>query len=262
MRQRGNNWSWVLALGLGVLSFGATARAATGEQAVRPVLITPTMGSESIEDGAREELVAAVGRALAAEGYSVALDQDRIGRALIACQTPECIERALDAAHAEFAIVPALWERRGGEAEVTLTLLQREGRNINADAVLRSSTDVVAQALVGELLSTRAAVGTDAAIPQAEPERPNAWLAGPVVLLAGGTAAFIAIGVGAATKSESQQLNTTAVAAWSAVGAAVLGGGIAWWVIGARRRQADSATEARGPILALHPTGIDLRLRF
>jgi hypothetical protein len=262
MHQRGNNWSWGLALGLGVLSFGATTRAATGEQAARPVLVTPTVGSESVEDGARDELVAAVERALEAEGYSVALDQDRIGRALIACQTPECIERALDAAHAEFAIVPALWERRGGEAEVTLTLLQREGRNINADAVLGSSSDVVAQALVDELLSARAAVDTDPATPRAEPQRPNAWLAGPVVLLAGGTAAFIAIGVGAATKSESQQFNTTAVATWSAVGAAALAGGIAWWVVGAKRRHADPAAASRAPTLALHPTGIDLRLRF
>lgn len=260
MNQRGNNWSWGLALGLGVLSVGATTRAATGEQAARPVLITPAVGSESIEDAAREALVVAVERALEAKGYPVAVDRDPIGRALIACQTPECIERALDAAEAEFAIVPALWERRGGEAEVTLTLLQREGRNINADAVLKSSPDVVAEALVAELLSVRA--GTEVGAPQADPKRPNAWLAGPVVLLAGGTAAFIAIGVGAATKSDSQQLNTAAVAAWSAVGAAALAGGITWWVVGAKRRQAQHTAATRTPTVALYPTGIDLRLRF
>ena len=73
-------------------------------------------------------------------------------------------------------------------------------------------------------------------------------------MLAGGSAAFIAIGVGAATKSENQQLNTSAVAAWSAIGAAAIAGGIAWWVVGAKRRRAGA--------VGLRPTGIDLRLRF
>ena len=39
------------------------------------------------------------------------------------------------------------------------------------------------------------------------------------------------------------------------VGAAAIGGGIAWWVVGAKRRRP-------APTIALRPTGIDLRLRF
>jgi hypothetical protein len=84
--------------------------------------------------------------------------------------------------------------------------------------------------------------------------RPHAWKAGPIALLAGGAAAFIAIGVGAATKRDDQQLNRAAVATWSALGSAAIAGGIAWWVVGAKRR--------RAPKMTLRPGGIDLRLRF
>ena len=57
--------------------------------------------------------------------------------------------------------------------------------------------------------------------------------------------------------------NAGAVAAWSAVGAAAIAGGITWWVIGEKRRQqrAESASTVT-PTITFHPTGIDLRLRF
>ena len=58
----------------------------------------------------------------------------------------------------------------------------------------------------------------------------------------------------AATKGQDEQLNTSAVAGWSVAGAAAIGAGIAWWVVGAKRR--------RAPTISLRPTGIDLRLRF
>ncbi len=93
--------------------------------------------------------------------------------------------------------------------------------------------------------------------------RPHAWKAGPIILIAGGAAAIVAIGVGAGVKREDQQLNASAVAAWASVGAAAIGSGVAWWVVSAKRRRKNGGF--RGPLapeLALHPTKIDLRLRF
>jgi hypothetical protein len=82
-------------------------------------------------------------------------------------------------------------------------------------------------------------------------------------LIAGGAAAVVAIGVGAGVKGDDQQLNPSAVAAWAAVGAAAIGGGMAWWVVGEkRRRKSGDLWGALAPELALHPTKIDLRLRF
>ena len=96
-----------------------------------------------------------------------------------------------------------------------------------------------------------------------KPAHPHAWKAGPVVLIAGGAAAVIAVGVAAGIKDDTQQLNSGAVAAWSAVGAAAIAGGIAWWVVGEKRRQRKTEpTSALAPTIAFHPTGIDLRLRF
>ena len=88
-------------------------------------------------------------------------------------------------------------------------------------------------------------------------------MAGPAVLVAGGAAAFVAIGVGAATKNADQQMNTSAVAAWATIGAAAIAGGVAWWVVGQKRRR--KKHESGGvlvPELALFPSKIDLRLRF
>ncbi len=93
--------------------------------------------------------------------------------------------------------------------------------------------------------------------------RPHAWKAGPIILIVGGAAAVVAIGVGAGVKSDEQQLNPSAVAAWAAVGAAAIGGGIAWWVVGEKRRRKNGDLRgALAPELALHPTKIDLTLRF
>ena len=115
--------------------------------------------------------------------------------------------------------------------------------------------------MVGVWIAVSAPASAPAPAPEPEPEpepakkHPHAWKAGPIVLLAAGAAAFIAVGDGAATKGDHQQLNSAAVGVWSAVGAAAMAGGITWWVVGAKRRQ-------RAPTLALHPRGVDLRLRF
>ena len=88
-------------------------------------------------------------------------------------------------------------------------------------------------------------------------------MTGPIVLIGGGVAAFVAIGVSAGVKSDNQQLNTSAVAAWATIGAAAIAGGVAWWVVGERRRRPKrESAGALAPEIALRPTKIDLRLRF
>ena len=175
------------------------------------VLLAPVQGTASLraQDGAR--VAAAVRRGLEAHGYHASLSQDLLGRALVACQTPECIEQALDAAGAAFAIVPAIWLREGGGEEVTLTLVQRSGRGLNATGVVGDNLADVTVGLVEGLLVRRAqavsAAGTAAgtgtgtgagtrtggagAARAGEPGRPHAWKAGPIILIVGGAAAIV-----------------------------------------------------------------------
>ena len=272
-------------MGAGGLRFGAVWVAAMlaapvsaqeSESASAPVLLAPVQGGASLRarDGAR--VAAAVRRGLEVHGYHASLSQELLGRALVACQTPECAEQALDAAGAAFAIVPAIWSRKSGGQEVTLTLVQRSGRSLNATGLVGDDLAAVTVGLVEGLLARRAASATAAGTGPGtgagtgtgtgtggERGRPHAWKAGPIILIAGGAAAVVAIGVGAGVKGDDQQLNTSAVAAWAAVGAAAIGGGIAWWVVGEkRRRKSGDLRGALAPELALHPTKIDLRLRF
>ena len=45
--------------------------------------------------------------------------------------------------------------------------------------------------------------------------------------------------------------------------AMAIAGGIAWWVVGEKRRRREAeSTTALVPAIAFRPTGIDLRLRF
>lgn len=224
------------------------------------VLVAPVQGSEELRDSWGRRVTEAVERALRARDASV-VSRPLLGRAVVACQTPECIDQTLDAAEADLAIAPAVWTTPDGGQELTLTLLRRVGRNLNASDMLGTdaNVDAAATVLVDRLLLEHVAATPLAEAAEAEPadgrsKHPNAWKAGPIVLLAGGAAAFIAIGVGAAAKRQDQQLDTTAVAAWSALGATAIAGGITWWVVGAKRR--------RATLVALGPSGIDLRLRF
>jgi hypothetical protein len=223
-------------------------------------LITPVQGSATLSAERQARIVDAVARALEARGHTVSVDQPLLGQAIVACQSPECIEQSLDAAEAEFAIVPAAWSKEDGGAELTLTLVQRLGRNLNASGPVGDDLSAAAATLVDALLTQRAvstpvSAPEPASAPAPPPKHPHAWKAGPVILIAAGSAPFIAIGVAAATKSDDQQLDTSAVAIWSAVGAAAIGGGIAWWVVGAKRRK-------RAAEVTVRPAGIDLRLRF
>ena len=257
------------------------------ESAPVSVLLTPVQGSESLRVERGERVTSAVRQALEARGYSIGVSQDALGQAVIACQTPECVEQALDAAGALFAVVPALWTREAGGEELTLTLVQRSGRSLNASRMVEGELDAVAGELVDELLArleasapgtgsapgpgsasesataSGAASATSSATSGADrARRPHAWKAGPVVLIAGGAAAFIAIGVAAGVKNDSQQLNRGAVAAWSVVGAAAIAGGVAWLVVGNKRRRRRAEQAGALPELAIYPTGFDLRLRF
>jgi hypothetical protein len=238
------------------------------------VLLTPVQGSVGLRDQYGEEVAAAVRRALEGRNHSVSGSRDLLGQALVACQTPECSAQVLDAAGAGFAIVPAIWSRAKGGEELTLTLVQHKGRNLNASGTLGEDLDRASGELLDALLLRRAtAASTHArAVPtgpdrasstESELRHPHAWKAGPILLIVGGAAALMAVGVAAAVKTESQQLNGATVGAWSGIGAAAIGGGIAWWVVGARRRKPEDEPGAfRGPAVTLHGSGIDLRLRF
>ena len=235
------------------------------------VLVAPVQGSEAARVRHGERVLGAVWRALLARGYREAVSPELLGSAVVACQTPECVEQALEAADAAFAIVPAIWSRESGGEELTLTLMQKSGRSLNANGALGDDLPGVAADLVDELLARRAATGPSRNVEAAPPSRssasgpahPHAWKAGPIILIAGGAAAFVAVGVAAGIRNDTQQLNTGAVAAWSAIGAAAIAGGIAWWVVGEKRRRREAkSTTALVPAIAFRPTGIDLRLRF
>ena len=272
MMSGGRTWSvwWVAATVSATVSAAAAAAepgpetesaSASASAPALTVLVAPVQGSELVR-GAREgQLADAVQRAVESHGYAVATAAPVLGHAVVACQSPECVERTLRAAGAELALVPAVWLKPGGGEELTLTLIRPNEKSLNTSAPVGDDLSETAARLVADLLARPATSVRESALEAPSPEpagprprRPHAWTAGPICLLAGGTAAFLAIGIAAATKTERQQLDTTAVAIWSAVGVAALAGGVTWWVVGAKRR--------RAPMVALHPTGIDLRLRF
>lgn len=251
----------------------AGSAAAQGASESAMTLVAPVQGSEALRVKHGERLSSALVRALRARGYQEAASQELRGRAVVACQTLECVEQALDAAGAEFAVVPAIWSRKNGGEELTLTLVQSSGRNLNASGVRGDDLSGTTAGLVDELLEQREAVLEAQAAATALPapdlarptelKRPQPWKAGPIILIAGGTAAVVAVGVAAGIRTDTQQINTPVAATWSAIGAAAIAGGVAWWVVGERRRR--KKTRARGPstpTMAVHPTGIDLRLRF
>ena len=285
----GDRLAGMMAL-VGVMAAGPVAAQGSGDGTVSApvlapvpvsvsVLVAPVQGSEGVRRVHGERLEGAVRRALEVRGYPVTATGGALGQAAIACQTPECVEQTLDAAGAAFAIVPAIWSRKSGGEELTLTLVQKSGRSLNANGVVGDDLSATAADLVDELL-TRQAAAVAVAASEAEAPReaeapphprgsasggghPHAWKAGPIILIAGGAAAVVAVGAAAGIRNDTQQLNSGAVAAWSAIGAAAIAGGITWWVIGDKRRQqkAESASTVT-PSIAFHPTGIDLRLRF
>ncbi len=261
---------------------GTVAASATAPVAPRAsVLLGPVQGSDALRPLHGEPIADAVRQALVSRGYDVANSQEPWGQRLVECPTPECVEQALGGAEAAFAVVPAVWSRPHDAVELTLTLVQRTARSVNVSGVLAEEPLSTATMLVDALLARRVTLAagsgpTAAALPQgtdgssrlggpapSEPVHPHAWKAGPVILITAGAAAFVAVGVAAGVQRDGQQLNGAAVGAWSAIGAAAIAGGIAWWVVGQKRRHSEGASRrTRGAALGFQPTRIDLRLRF
>jgi len=187
------------AQGSGAVSAPVSAPVSVPASVSAPVLVGPVQGSEALRVRHGERLRSAVRRALEVRGYPVAAAQELLGQSVVACQTPECVEQVLDAAGAAFAIVPAIWSREHGDEELTLTLVQRSGRSLNAKGVVGDDLSGTAGDLVGDLLTRQAAAPRRVDAPRRprgssmKPAHPHAWKAGPVILIAGGAAAVIAI---------------------------------------------------------------------
>jgi hypothetical protein len=259
-----------------VLAFAAPVSAqesvSAPPSAKEPLLLAPVQGSDALRTQHADRVESAVRRALLARGYGVTVAQESLGQAVVACQTPECVEQALDAAEVAFAIVPAIWSRESGGEELTLTLLERSRRSLNASEVVGDDLSVTAADVVDELLAQQAMAAPlplreTALAPDTGPTpttaRPHAWKAGPIILITGGAAAFVAIGVAAGVKKDSQQLDGAAVAVWSTIGTAAIAGGIAWWVVGEKqRRKRSNSASTPSPAVCLRPTGFDLKLWF
>ena len=270
------------AIGAALASKTGAASATAPVSPRASVLLGPVQGSDALRPLHGEPIANAVRQALVSRGYDVANNSHEAwGRRLVQCPTPECVEQALGGAEAAFAVVPAVWSRPDDAVELTLTLLQRTARSVNVSGVLAEEPLSTATMLVDTLLAQRATLAagsgsTAAALPQgadgssrlggpapSEPVHPHAWKAGPAILLTAGATAFVAVGVAAGVRRDGQQLNDAAVGAWSAIGAAAIAGGIAWWVVGQKRRHSEGASRGtQGAALAFQPTRIDLRLRF
>ncbi|HSN81454.1 MAG TPA: hypothetical protein VLS88_02655, partial [Polyangiales bacterium] len=95
----------VTAAGTALASSSPTAAPAAAPAAV---LIAPVQGSDALGASYGEPVSNAVRGALRFRGHQVTAGQEPWGRAVVDCQTPECIEHALDAADAAFAVVPAV----------------------------------------------------------------------------------------------------------------------------------------------------------
>lgn len=252
----------VFALGVGLVLTGSVA----GAEA-EAVLVAEVQGSPEVREAHADDVGQALASTLEARGYRIVTDRAR-GEALVGCGTLACIAQTLESAGALFGLVPAVWVLSDNRQELTLTLVGKSGRNLNAGSVIDGDLSETTAALLDELLARRSGVELVGLEPADEPKhssaRPHAWKAGPVVLWAGGAAVFVGIGAAAGMKDQTQQLNTGAVAAWSVIGVAALAGGTAWWVVGKKRRprRAERAGAALSPAIRVSPRGFDLRLRF
>ncbi|MEM7137008.1 MAG: hypothetical protein AAF500_10540 [Myxococcota bacterium] len=279
----------VLWCSSGLLALAAHAsaqgpgRADEGPLGPETVVVARVQGTEGVRQANGPRVAGAVSEALFQRGYAVA-EAPRAEEAIPRCASPECVESALGRADAVFAIVPAVWAR-GGRRELTLTLVGKSGRNLNAGTVLNGDLSTTVASLVEQLLAKRRsrAGGARTQTPNlsvAEPitaphlsahhpsatagrDHPNAWKAGPVALLFGGAVTIISVGAVAATRDDTQQLNKGASAAWWVVGGLCVAGGTAWWVVGHRRRTRSSDAAARHETsVRVSPRGFDLRVRF
>ena len=248
-------------------------------------LVSPTQGDDALRDLIGERAEAAIRRALTSHGYVTSPRDSMLGTALVACETPECMDQVLSAAGAEFGVVPAVWTRtRDGEKELTITLIERSGRTINLEGTVdaNNTTAIVASRLIEEALAQRGVepiIGdpvAEAAAKSSESKQRQYWIAGPILLIAAGAGMGVAVGIAAAQDGcserrgdqcvERTELNRTVAIALSAVGAAAVAGGVAWWVIGAKRRKRASK-DTKGPAasttrVGVSPTGVHFRMQY
>jgi len=249
------------------------------------VLVSEARGSPAARRIYSAAVRQALEEALADHDYRPASDRGH-GDALVRCSTPECNERVLRAAESAFALVPAVWTKTDGRHELTLTLVQKSGRNLNEGTVLGRGLSSTVTILLARLLAQhaeRAALpevpwvltsgsastvgrgaraGAHARDARNDERAPRGWVAGPVLFLAAGAATFVTLGVVVGMRDEQQAVDRGAVAAWSSVGAAALAGGTAWWIVGRRKRQAREASRDALPSLRVSPSGFDLRCWF
>ena len=248
-------------------------------------LVSPTQGDTALRDLIGERAESAIRRALNSHGYVTSPRDSMLGTALVACETPECMDQVLSAAGAEFGVVPAVWTRtRDGEKELTITLIERSGRTINLEGTVdaNNTTAMVASQLIEEALAQRGVeplMGdpvAEAAAKNSEPKERQYWIAGPILLIAAGAGMGVAVGIAAAQDGCSERrgdqcvertdLNNTVAIALSAVGAAAVAGGVAWWIVGAkRRRRARKEIEgaaARTTRVGVSPTGVHFRMQY
>ncbi|MEM7435930.1 MAG: hypothetical protein AAF436_12315 [Myxococcota bacterium] len=256
-----------------------------GSTGTERVVVAPIQGTEGVRQANGPRVEDAVTEALFVHGYTVA-DAPRAEGAIPRCASPECVASELVRADAVFAIVPAMWAR-GSRRELTLTLVGKSGRNLNAGTVLNGDLSSTVASLVDQLLAKRRsragyADAQASRLAVAEPippstshttarrpsdtsgrDRPNAWKAGPIALLVGGAVTIISVGAVAATRDDTEQLNKGASAAWWVVGGLSIAGGTAWWIVGNRRRTHSSDASAhRETSVRVRPRGFDLRVRF
>ena len=248
-------------------------------------LVSPTQGDTALKDLIGERAEAAIRRALTSHGYVTSPRDSMLGTALVACETPECMDQVLSAAGAEFGVVPAVWTRtRDGEKELTVTLIERSGRTINLEGTIdaKNTTATVASRLIEEALTQRGIepiIGNpvaEAAAKNSESKQRQYWIAGPILLIAAGAGMGIAVGIAAAQDGcserrgercvERTELNNTVAIVLSAVGAAAVAGGVAWWVIGAKRRkrsrQETEGAAASTTRVGVSPTGVHFRMQY
>lgn len=271
-----NCWGRRMLLVLLCLGSWAALDASAQPKARTAALLTPTQGDPQAAQQYGERIGAAVRSALESQAVRV-VSEAPLGASLVQCETPECMESLLVQAGAELGIVPALWRQpQTGGYELTLTFIERSGRTANLEAMANpSDPEATVQELVEDGLERRMAPASlvdpvaRAAGLADEPNTGNYWKAGPTLLIAGGIATLVAIGVKAAQRGcsstvdevcvERTEFNKAGLATASVLAAGALVGGTSWWVLGRKRRREADGKRAS---LSLGDSQIHFRLDY
>ena len=225
-------------------------------------LVAPVQVDESLDASLAHSTKRALATALRVRGFT-AITKEKAGRNFRDCATPGCNEQVLRAAgDCSFGIAATVWKGNVGQApQLALTLIDATSRDVNAIGLISGDLISTVERLVDELLvAWRAepnAIELETPEPTAQPGKKNAWLAGPISMIGVGVGAVGAIGIASAIKGNNEKLNTAGAAAWGALGAAAIGGGIAWWVIGKKNRN-----EPKALTIQVSPTHLIVKGKF